>query len=39
MNHNVFVNTAGQWAHANNQNGNHTGDLTLIENYLTSSPA
>ncbi|WP_248963858.1 NEW3 domain-containing protein [Sphaerisporangium perillae] len=34
--HNVFVNTAAQWAHANNQNGNHTGDLTLIENYATN---
>ncbi|WP_347597595.1 NEW3 domain-containing protein [Acrocarpospora sp. B8E8] len=34
---NVFVNTAGQWAHANNQNGNHTGDLTLIDNYATNS--
>ena len=33
---NVFVNTAGQWAHANNQNGNHTGDLTLIDNYATN---
>ncbi|WP_170317224.1 right-handed parallel beta-helix repeat-containing protein [Acrocarpospora corrugata] len=34
--HNVFVGTAAQWAHANNQNGNHTGDLTLIENYTTN---
>lgn len=33
---NVFVNTAGQWAHANNQNGNRTGDLTLIDNYATN---
>ncbi|WP_204034323.1 NEW3 domain-containing protein [Micromonospora qiuiae] len=33
---NVFVNTAEQWAHANNQNGNHTGDLTLIDNYVTN---
>ncbi len=32
---NVFVRTAGQWAHANNQNGNRTGDLTLIDNYAT----
>jgi hypothetical protein len=33
---NVFVNTAGQWAHANNQNGNRTGDLTLTDNYATN---
>jgi hypothetical protein len=33
---NVFVDTAGQWAHANNQNGNRTGDLTLIDNYATN---
>ncbi|WP_435294075.1 NEW3 domain-containing protein [Streptosporangium sp. G11] len=33
---NVFADTAGQWAHANTQNGNHTGDLTLIENYVTN---
>ncbi|WP_173059880.1 NEW3 domain-containing protein [Phytohabitans houttuyneae] len=33
---NVFISTAGQWAHANNQNGNHTGDLTLTENYATN---
>ncbi|RKR86527.1 alpha-galactosidase-like protein [Micromonospora pisi] len=33
---NVFVRTAGQWAHANNQNGNRTGDLTLIGNYATN---
>lgn len=33
---NVFLDTAGQWAHANTQNGNHTGDLTLIENYVTN---
>ncbi|WP_132615303.1 right-handed parallel beta-helix repeat-containing protein [Nonomuraea terrae] len=33
---NVFVNTAAQWAHANNQNGNRTGDLTLIGNYATN---
>ena len=30
------VNTAGQWAHANNQNGNLTGDLTLTGNYATN---
>lgn len=35
-NHNVFVNTAAQWAHANNQNSNRTGDLTLIGNYTTN---
>ncbi|MET8144293.1 NEW3 domain-containing protein [Sphaerisporangium sp. NPDC005288] len=34
--HNVFVNTAAQWAHANNQNGNHTGDFTLVGNYTTN---
>lgn len=33
---NVFLDTAGQWAHANNQNGNHTGDLTLTDNYATN---
>jgi hypothetical protein len=33
---NVFVNTAGQWAHANIQNGHLTGDLTLVENYMTN---
>ncbi|TDE56318.1 hypothetical protein E1295_11255 [Nonomuraea mesophila] len=33
---NVFTGTAAQWAHANNQNGNHTGDLTLIGNYTTN---
>ncbi|MGN9908774.1 NEW3 domain-containing protein [Phytohabitans sp. LJ34] len=33
---NVFVDTAGQWAHANNQNGNRTGDLTLVDNYTTN---
>ncbi|MFW6693123.1 right-handed parallel beta-helix repeat-containing protein [Streptomyces sp. MAR4 CNX-425] len=33
---NVFVASAGQWAHANNQNGNHTGDLTLVGNYTTN---
>jgi len=35
-NRNVFLNTAGQWAHANNQNSNLTGDQTLIENYTTN---
>ncbi|MGP3915513.1 NEW3 domain-containing protein [Nonomuraea sp. 10N515B] len=35
-NRNVFVNTAGQWAHANNQNGNHTGNLTLTGNFATN---
>ncbi|WP_459800398.1 hypothetical protein [Herbidospora sp. RD11066] len=34
---NVLVRTAGQWAHANNQNGNRTGDLTLIDNVATNS--
>lgn len=33
---NVFVNTAGQWAHANTQNGHRTGDLTLVGNYMTN---
>ncbi|WP_440107334.1 NEW3 domain-containing protein [Streptosporangium sp. H16] len=33
---NVFLDTAGPWAHANIQNGNHTGDLTLTENYVTN---
>ncbi|WP_440089647.1 NEW3 domain-containing protein [Streptosporangium sp. LJ11] len=33
---NVFLDTAGPWAHANTQNGNHTGDLTLVENYVTN---
>ncbi|MEO3755403.1 right-handed parallel beta-helix repeat-containing protein [Streptomyces sp. B6B3] len=33
---NVFLNTAGQWAHANNQNGNRTGNLTLTGNYTTN---
>ncbi len=33
---NVFLNTAGQWAHANNQNGNLTGNLTVIDNYTTN---
>jgi hypothetical protein len=36
-NRNVFMNTAGQWAHANNQNSNLTGDQTLTENYTTNS--
>jgi hypothetical protein len=33
---NVFVNNAGQWAHANIQNGHRIGDLTLVENYATN---
>lgn len=33
---NVFLDTAEQWAHANNQNGNGTGDLTLTDNYVTN---
>ncbi|WP_440074044.1 NEW3 domain-containing protein [Streptosporangium sp. OZ121] len=33
---NVFLDTAGPWAHANIQNGNHTGDLTLTGNYVTN---
>ncbi|WP_157521794.1 right-handed parallel beta-helix repeat-containing protein [Herbidospora cretacea] len=33
---NVFARTAGPWAHANNQNGNPTGDLTLVGNYVTN---
>lgn len=33
---NVFVNTAGQWAHANNQNGNRTGDLIVVGNFATN---
>ncbi|GAA2153784.1 MULTISPECIES: RICIN domain-containing protein [Glycomyces] len=36
-NGNVFRNTAGQWAHANNQSGNLTGDMTLTGNYTTNS--
>ncbi|MGP3971746.1 right-handed parallel beta-helix repeat-containing protein [Streptomyces sp. 6N223] len=36
-NRNVFMNTAGQWAHANNQNSNLTGDQTLTNNYTTNS--
>jgi hypothetical protein len=35
-NRNVFLDTAGQWAHANNQNSNLTGDQTLIGNYTTN---
>ncbi|WP_151482419.1 right-handed parallel beta-helix repeat-containing protein [Streptomyces albicerus] len=35
-NRNVFLDTAGQWAHANNQNSNLTGDQTLIGNYATN---
>jgi hypothetical protein len=33
---NVFRNTAGQWAHANNQNSNLTGNITLTGNYTTN---
>ena len=33
---NVFYQTAAQWAHANNQNGNLTGDMTLTGNYTTN---
>jgi hypothetical protein len=33
---NVFVNTAGQWAHANIFGGHLTGDLTLVDNYATN---
>ncbi|MEE6262348.1 NEW3 domain-containing protein [Plantactinospora sonchi] len=33
---NVFVDTAEQWAHANIQNGNDTGDLTLTDNHVTN---
>ncbi|MCD0443150.1 RICIN domain-containing protein [Glycomyces sp. A-F 0318] len=33
---NVFRNTYGQWAHANNQNSNLTGDLTATGNYTTN---
>ncbi|MEU8383298.1 NEW3 domain-containing protein [Streptosporangium sp. NPDC048865] len=36
---NVFSGTAGPWAHANNQEGNHTGDLTLTGNYTTGPAA
>ncbi|MFF3438802.1 NEW3 domain-containing protein [Streptosporangium sp. NPDC002721] len=32
---NVFLGTAGRWAHANTREGNHTGDLTLIGNHVT----
>ncbi|MBO3731757.1 RICIN domain-containing protein, partial [Glycomyces niveus] len=34
---NVFRNTAGQWAHANNQSGNLTGNITLTGNFTTNS--
>ncbi|THV29569.1 ricin-type beta-trefoil lectin domain protein [Glycomyces paridis] len=34
---NVFRNTYGQWAHANNQNSNLTGDMTVTGNYTTNS--
>jgi hypothetical protein len=33
---NVFMNTSGQWAHANIQNGALTGNLALIDNYTTN---
>ncbi|GAB1818841.1 right-handed parallel beta-helix repeat-containing protein [Herbidospora sp. RD11066] len=33
---NVFVNPTAAWAHANVQNGNHTGDLTLVGNHTTN---
>ncbi|MFD7510390.1 right-handed parallel beta-helix repeat-containing protein [Streptomyces sp. NPDC059853] len=33
---NVFLDTAAQWAHANNQNGNTTGDQTLTGNWTTN---
>lgn len=33
---NVFLDTAAQWAHANNQNNNLTGDQTLTGNYATN---
>jgi hypothetical protein len=33
---NVFRNTYGQWAHANNQNSNLTGDMTVTGNYTTN---
>ncbi|MGP4113719.1 right-handed parallel beta-helix repeat-containing protein [Streptomyces sp. 4N509B] len=33
---NVFLHTAGQWAHANNQNSNLTGDQTLTGNFTTN---
>ncbi|GAA2274334.1 RICIN domain-containing protein [Glycomyces scopariae] len=34
---NVFRNTYGQWAHANNQNSNLTGNLAVTGNYTTNS--
>jgi len=34
---NVFRNTAGQWAHANNQNSNLTGNLSVTGNYTTNA--
>jgi hypothetical protein len=33
---NVFRDTVGEWAHANNMNGNLTGDLTLTDNFATN---
>ncbi|MGW0762271.1 right-handed parallel beta-helix repeat-containing protein [Streptomyces sp. NPDC002814] len=33
---NVFLDTAAQWAHANNQNNNLTGGQTLTGNYATN---
>lgn len=33
---NVLLNTAGQWAHANNIQGPNTGNLTLIGNWSTN---
>jgi hypothetical protein len=33
---NVFRNPVGDWAHANNMNGNLTGDLTLTGNFTTN---
>ncbi|MFB9660236.1 RICIN domain-containing protein [Glycomyces mayteni] len=34
---NVFRNTYGQWVHANNQNSNLTGNMTVTGNYTTNS--
>uniref|UniRef100_UPI0015F0CDA4 right-handed parallel beta-helix repeat-containing protein n=1 Tax=Streptomyces phytophilus TaxID=722715 RepID=UPI0015F0CDA4 len=34
---NVFLDTAAQWAHANNQNANLTGDQILTGNYATNA--
>lgn len=31
---NVFRAMAGDWAHANTMNGNHTGDLTVLRNFF-----